>query len=71
MTLTNSSWLKQTSKWEEWTAVGKIGNRLVMRVPQSCFHVCQGKRIICQGKVSEMSGNFKRPSLWQPCRRQV
>ena len=28
---TDSSWLKQTSKWQEWTAIGKIGGCLVMR----------------------------------------
>ena len=35
--------LKQTSKWEEWMAVGKVGCRLVMRV---VFTIVREKSIL-------------------------
>ena len=44
-------------------AVGKIGGRFI----EICFHVYQGKSLICQVKVGEMSGNFESPGLWRPC----
>ena len=28
---------------------------------------CQGKMVICQGIVREMSGNFEPAQMWQPC----